>query len=247
MNVYDPLGARFVGKRGHRPDIDDIEPRVRRGFDKDAFGRALQRIFPLVQVGAVDDRRLDPVFRQNLGQDVKAGPEQRPAADDVIARFHHRCHGCKDRGHPGCCRLAHGGAFDQRHALLEHVDRRIRKPRINEPVDAVLEGVLRLFGIFVDIAGRREDRLAGFAEFTAFGSTADCKGLRTPAFLNRFVDCHFLLPGHCPNKNPRPKGRGFRNLRPFSDFFNVAASRSAQITTSRLLNTTRAAGRQAPH
>ena len=87
---------------------------------------------PLREIAAVDEHRLDAEARQDLGQDELAGAEQRVGRDDAIAGLDQAHERGEDRGHAGR-RAARGfGAFEQCHALLEHLHGRIAEARIDE-------------------------------------------------------------------------------------------------------------------
>ena len=137
----------------------------------------------------------------------------------------------RDRGHAGRCGACRFGAFEGRHAPLEHVDGRIGKARILIAGVFALEARFGLGGAVVDITLGEKQRFRCFAERRAQCAGLDEAGFRAVDFLcgRRHVA---LRLGQNKNpagrKNPRA---GLTRPRPFSNLFYVAASRPAQMTT----------------
>ena len=118
--VDDERRAGFVRDIGDRRDIDDFERRIGRRLQKEGLGIRPHRVAPLVEVGAVDQRRGNAEARQIIFDDVAAGAEQRLCADDVIAAFELAGQRQRHRRHAGRGRARGFGALERRHALLEH-------------------------------------------------------------------------------------------------------------------------------
>ena len=132
-------------------------------------------------------------------------------------------HGC----HAGRGRARIFRPFEHGYALLEHAHCRIGEAAIDEAWLLVLEAALGSLHGVVDIAGREEQGLAGFAERRAVRAAMNGLGAgpKRPA-----VSCRLAHLGYPIKKPPTVWDRGSRpDL--FSELFNVAASRSAQITT----------------
>ena len=110
---------------GDRRNIDHIEGRIGRAFEKARLGVWAHRLLPLVEIVTIDQCGLDSIARQQIFHDVAARAEQRLGCDDVIAGFQRReDRGC-DSSHAGCCGSGGFGTFEFDHALFEHRNRRI--------------------------------------------------------------------------------------------------------------------------
>ena len=109
-----------------------------------------------------------------------------------------------DRGH-----AARGGArglraFEQRHALLEHRDRRVGEARIDETRVLAFEARLRVLHRVVEIALGQEQRLRGLAELRAQRAAVDRAGWRAAAARV----AGGARNGHWRSFPRAPKGRG---------------------------------------
>lgn len=151
-------------------------------------------IAPRSRIGAVNKDAVDAKRWQDLTDDVLARPEQRARSDQPIACFEKARHGGKHGRHAAGRRLAERGPFQQRHAVLEHLYRRIGEARIYEALVGAVEGALGLLGRAVDVTRGHEQRFAGFIETAALGSAAHQKGRRFPNRLSAFVFGHFARP-----------------------------------------------------
>ena len=229
--VDDERGAGLVRDLGDRGDVDDLERRIGRRFDEERLGVRPHRVAPLVEVGAVDQRRGNAEARQIILDDVAARAEQRLRGDHVIAGLELTDQRQRHRRHAGRGRARGFGAFERRHALFEHRDGRIGEARVLEARLFVLEAALGLGGAVVDIALRQEQRLGSLAELRAQRAGMNQTGFGTIAI--RCGRGHVaLLVGQ--NKNPAGRNNpraGLTRPRPFSKLFYVAASRPAQMTT----------------
>ena len=200
---------------------------------KNALRLRPHRLPPGVEVGAVDQRRGDAEARQELGDHIVAGAEQRARGDDMVAglqvaeqRRRHRRHAARH----GAARLR---AFQQAHALLEHGDGRIGVARIDEARILALEarlGRLARRDRRSPASGRSprtSRRIASACVPPCTSSVAGRKRLRgTSADA---METSNKKPGRASQKH---KAGGF-HLRPFSILFNVAASRPAKSPRER--------------
>ena len=171
-----------------------------------------------------------------------------------------------DRRHAGRRRPRRFRTFERAHTFLEHRHCRVRVARVDEAAGLVLEALLGLLGAVVDIA---------LGEKQCFGSLAvgrthqraavDKHGFGLPSRLAVHVLRHdrhgaALLgsAGKCRKSadrsqqktrfnlaRQRPSGQNQVRARPFSEFFNVAASRPAKSPRKRLIALVRA-DRQPP-
>src|SRR5262249_22170932 len=112
----------------------------------------------------------------------------------------------EDGAHAARGRAADLRTLQRGHAFLEHADRGIGEARIDVALLLALEGELGFLGIVIDIAGCREDRLAGLAELRALESTAHQQRARAPFGLaigrtaRRFIGHHtFSRRGAAPS------------------------------------------------
>ena len=211
---------------------------IGRAFQKAAFGVRPHRLLPLLEIEAVDQRRRDAVARQQIFHHIAARAEHRLRRDHVIAGLQRRQDRGRHRGHAGGGGARGACAFELDHAALEHRDVRIGKARIQKAGFVALEPRLALFGAVVDKALGQEQRFGRFAELRAqragmnqpgFGTVARPCGRRQTCDLRRD---HFLrkwAQKNRPGKNSTDRDHTVPGL--FSDLFNVAASRPAQITT----------------
>ena len=182
------------------------------------------RFSPLVEIGAVDEGRGDAEARQEILDHPAARAEQRLRGDDVIAGLELPDQRSRHRRHAGRGRARRFGPLEGRHPALEHRDRRIGETRIEEAGLFALEARLALLGTVVDKALGEKQGFRGFAELRAHAAGVDEFGFGTIAARGR---------GHGDlQQKSRPEcfRAGFLQVpRPFSDLFNVAASRPAQI------------------
>lgn len=64
--VDDQSRATLMCNLGDRADIEHVQRRIGRAFEKKALGVRPHRLAPLVEIEAVDQRRLDAVARQQV-------------------------------------------------------------------------------------------------------------------------------------------------------------------------------------
>ena len=155
--------AGFMRDIGNRRDVDDLERRIGRRLQKEGLGVRPHRVAPLVEIGAVDQGRGNSKPRQIIFDDVAARAEQRLCADHVIAAPELAGERERHRRHAGRGRARGLGAFERRHALLEHRDGRVGETRILKTRLFVLEAPLGLFRIFVNVALGEEQRFGRLA------------------------------------------------------------------------------------
>ena len=154
--IDDDPGTGLSGDGDDGRDIDDLKRRVGRGFEEEHLGVRLDRIFPLADVGAVDQRRLDAVFREDFGQDVMAGAKQGASRDHVISALELADQGGPDRRHAACRGETGLRILQQRHPVFEHLDRRVAVAGVDEAVFLAIEAGLGRFRTVIDIAGGEE-------------------------------------------------------------------------------------------
>ena len=245
--VDHELGTGIVCDVRDRSDVDHLQRRVGRRFQKECLGVFLDRLFPRIEIGAIDQRRCHPETRQPFLDDPAAGTEQRLCGDHVIAGSYQAHERGRDGRHAGRGRSRRFRPFERRHALLEHAHGRIGVARIDVTRDLAGETRLALLGGRIDVALGEEQRLRGLAELRAQRAGMNQPGFGAVALGRR--GHHGLLLGlaHDLFRKPVSTFRGHahgqqktgrRNIsagltrpRPFSDLFNVAASRPAQMTT----------------
>ena len=173
----------------HFGDVDDIERRIGRAFEKERLGVRPHRVAPFVKIAAVDQRRGDTEARQVILDDIAAGAEHGLRGDHVIAGLELADQRNRDGGHSGRRRARRFGALERRHAPLEHVDRRIGKAGILVARIFALEARFRLGGAVVNIALGEKQRLGGFAEGRTQRAGMDQSSFRAISLLRRMQTC----------------------------------------------------------
>ena len=123
--VNDDESIGGVGEFAHRGEVDDLETRVRRGFEEDRLGPTRKGGFPLVEVAPVDEHGLDAVAREDVGDDHRTAPEQGPRGNDLVTSRQERSHRGEHRRHTARGDPADLGALEQAQTLLEHRDGRV--------------------------------------------------------------------------------------------------------------------------
>ena len=178
--VDDHLRAGGVAEIAHRLEIDDAQAGIGRRFKQHDLGRLAQRLAPLAEVAAVDELGLDAPLRQDLLDDVVAGAEQGIGRHHPVARLHQACDRSEHCGHAAGGGARGFGAFQQRHALLEHRDRWVAEAAIDEAGLRIVERRLRLFRGLIDVAGGHVDRLGGLGMLRARQAAMHHLGGETP-------------------------------------------------------------------
>ena len=147
-----------------------------------------------------------------------------------------------DGGHAGRRGARFLGALEQPHALLEHGDGRIAEAAVLVAGVLVLEAGLGLLGAGVDEALRQEERFGGFAELRAQRAAVHELRFGRPVLRGLPARSSLLamraprrarppkqkpgLPRAARKDSRRSRNRGAHG--PFSELFNVAASRPAK-------------------
>ncbi len=98
--VDDKAGLGLVGQFTHRADVDDLEGRIGGRFHEDRPGFGAECFLPGLQVIAINQRVGDAEARQNIGDDLVAGTEQRPRRDNMVSSFQLACQRPKNSCHP---------------------------------------------------------------------------------------------------------------------------------------------------
>ena len=179
--VHHDAGAGRMGQFADQRQIDHVEHRVRRRFQKHDVGRAAQRRAPFVGVGAVDQRGFDAELRGEVLDDVQTGAEQRMGRHDPVARLQLAHQSREHRRHAAGGGEAALRTFVSGKPVLEHGDGRVAEARIDEPGAVIGEGGFRLLGRAIDEAGSHEDRFAGLVEAAPGGARVNHPGARAQA------------------------------------------------------------------
>ena len=150
--VDDKLGARIVRDVRDRCDVDHLQRRVCRRFQKKGLGVFLGRFFPRIEIGPVDQRGSDPETRQPFLYDPAAGTKQRLRGNHVIAGSYqtHECGGHSRHARSG--RSCSFRSLERRHALLEHAHGRIGVTRIDVTRDLAGKPRLAILRCRIDVA-----------------------------------------------------------------------------------------------
>jgi hypothetical protein len=177
--VDDQPRAALMGDFGNRANVEHVERRVGRAFQKAAFRVRPHRAFPLVEIEAVDQSGPDAVARQQIFHHIAARAEHRFRSHHVVAGLQRRQNGGGHRRHAGGGGARRFGAFELDHAALEHRDVGIGKARIEKAGVLALEPCFALFGGVVDKALGQEQRFGRFAELRAQRAGMDQPGFGT--------------------------------------------------------------------
>ncbi len=169
-------GAARMGDLCHGGDVVDVERRVGGRFQEQRHGVGAERRPPLVEIVAVDQRAFHAEARQQILDDVATGAEQGLGGHHMVARLDLPHQRGRHGGHAGGRGARVLGAFEQRHALLEHPHGGVREARVDEPGILALEASLGGLGRVVDEALRQEERLRRLAEGRADGAAMDEAG-----------------------------------------------------------------------
>ncbi len=210
--VDDEHAAGLMRQLGDGFQIDQLQARIGRALAEYRFDAGLQRLAPLIEIGAVDQLALHAIARQDFLNDVEAGAEQRARGDDAVAGLEEAGHRGKDRGHAGR-RAAHSfGAFEQAQPLLEHRDRRIGVARIDIARALVLERFLGFLGALIDEARGHVDRFASLFELRALQAAmrqhrarAPFRGMLGIDHRHRRSPSRYTPTGSRPLRRPRQK------------------------------------------
>ena len=235
--------AGLLGDLRHGFDVHQLEHGIGRRLEEEGARVGLHRLLPGLEIAAVDQRGLDAVARQQVLDDVAAAAEQRAGRDDMVAGLQMAKQRGRDRGHAARGAARGVGAFQRAHARLEHGDGGVGVAAIDVALLVALEAGFGLLGAGVDVARVEEDGFRRLAELAAKRSLMHELRRRLPAaraFLSVLVCDHGRLHSRNPIQTGRIKKPGLwlppkdrdrlevRLARPFSDLFNVAASRPAK-------------------
>ena len=131
MNVLSTARSdrALLRERRDRPDVRDLEHRVRRRLDPDELRRGLDRALDRGEIARVHVGVPEPELAEHLLEDA-----ERPAVD-VVARDHvvaarEQRHERRDRAHPGREREAVLRVLERGEAGLERVARRVAGARV---------------------------------------------------------------------------------------------------------------------
>ena len=188
--VHDDLGASGMGQLAHGSDVDQFHHRVARGLEEDGGRGHRKGRTPLVEIGAVDQDGFDPETRQDLVDDDVTGAEERPGRHEAVSPSTEPSECQPDSRHSGGRGIGRLGSLDEAQPLLEHRDRGIAVPAVDEVLDLVLEGGLGLFSGLVDEARGHEQRFGCLVEVAAGQAPSHGEGVRSPgAVTHRSQPC----------------------------------------------------------
>ena len=173
-NVIDHHARpRLMGDLGNGGDVDGVQHRIRRRFHKDALGAGGYGLAPSIQIAAIHQGGFHAKARQDVGENLKAGAEQRAGGNDVIARLHLAGQRAPNGGHAGCRAIAGFRAFQQAQAFFEHGDGGVAIAGIDIAVILAREAAFGRFGVWVDEARIEIHGFGGFAMMGTLGAAAD--------------------------------------------------------------------------
>ncbi len=166
-------GSSRMGQLTDGAKVDDLQPWVRGGLEKNRLGPAGERRLPLGKITAVDKAGLDAEPRKDLGRDHCARAEQCPGGDERVAGTQEACQCGEDRRHAAGGRTTDVGAFDQAKPFFEHGNGGVAVTAVDVAVDVARERGFGLGSRAIDEARRGVDRLGGLVETRAAEPTPD--------------------------------------------------------------------------
>lgn len=86
--IDDEFGACFVCDLRDGSNVDNFERRIGWAFKEHDLGVRANSSFPVLNIGAVDDRDFDAIFRQDRLNDVATRAENGASGNHVIAGLH---------------------------------------------------------------------------------------------------------------------------------------------------------------
>ncbi len=120
--VHEQQGAVLVGDLGGGGDIGEHDGGVGRGLDEDDLGVRLHGGAEGVEIGGVDEGRLDAEAAEVALHDHPRRAVDRRGADQVVALVEQREGHRAEGGHPGTGGEALGAALEGGHGLFEAGD-----------------------------------------------------------------------------------------------------------------------------
>ena len=161
-NQRHAVAVRNVGNGG---DIGHRALRVADGFDEHGLGTVIKQRLKTCQIARIGKARCHAKLRQGVCQQVVGAAIEGGAGNDVVARFGDGLDGIRHCRLPGGHRECRNAPFERRHALFQHVLRRVHDARVDvarhlqvEQVRAVLRVVKCIGHGLVD---RHRHRLGG--------------------------------------------------------------------------------------
>ena len=199
--VDDHNRADSMRDFGHRPDVDQLQRRVRHAFKKHRLGGGGDGGAPLVKVGTIHEGDVNAVPGQHLFQNVKARAEERARRHHMIARPQHGGERAVDGRHARGAGEGGLGAFQCRDPVFEHAHSGVAVAGVDELILARLDkALLGGLGRRVGEALGQENRLGHLAILAA----AD-------AVMHEFGACFPIVRHGAPpaqRKTPKPRGPG---------------------------------------
>ena len=124
-------GAVPARQRAEGGDVHDLPERIGRALREEHLRSGTDGAGPRIEVGGVDERRLDAEPREDVREQRDRRAEEAVGGDRVLAaaQQHHRGH--EDRGHPRRGGDASGAAFQGREPPLERAHGGVREPGVD--------------------------------------------------------------------------------------------------------------------
>ena len=172
-------------ERRNRRNVDDLQCGVRHAFKEHRLGVRAQRRAPLIQIGAVHKRHLNPIAGQDIFQNVQTGPKQRLGRHHVIARLEQRGQRTANSRHARGGGKGILGPLQQRNTLFEHRNGWIAIARIDELIRAGFQKPrLCLLSAVIDKTLGQKDRFADFIVLAAAGTAMHQFGAVVPSLTH---------------------------------------------------------------
>ena len=165
--VNDHFRTDLVGKLRYAGDIHHFECRIGWAFEEKQLGVWLDCLFPVAKITSVDQRAFDAIFRRERFNHPAAGAEEGTGGNDMVAGAQLTHDGGGDGGHARSKCAGVFSAFQQAHALFEHVIGRTGVAGVNKAVGFTLEARFGCFRVFVDETLGQINR---FRRFTVRGA-----------------------------------------------------------------------------
>ena len=179
--VDDDIGADRLGHLDDGREVDHLERRIGRRLEEHAFGVGCDGLAPGIEILAVDKLGADAEARQDRGDDLVAGAEQRLRGDQLVAGLELAGERAEHRRHAGSNGIAGLRTLQKLKPLLEHGDGRIAVAAID--IAVILAGKAALGGLrlVIDEARIDEERFRRLAMRRAVEPAADQLGCLAPA------------------------------------------------------------------
>ena len=130
--IDDERNAVLVRNGGYRLDVNEVRVRIADGLDVNDL-----RVFPNCRLEGrrtarwIDKRRLNAEIREGVRKEIVGTAIDRRLSDDVLPRMNESLQRCR---HGRCARgkgERRDAALKRRHALFEHILRRVHEPAVD--------------------------------------------------------------------------------------------------------------------